>query len=94
MIGYDDLFWTTSCKWIMVNATSIIKQYLDLIYITPIKKPTTSSPVECMTDCRVRYELRYGRFGAYYFDNIYNKDLTLNEVLNLLLETKKRTNRR
>ena len=31
-----------------------------------------------------RYELRMGKFGAYYYDRKENKDLTLDQVLNLL----------
>ena len=27
-----------------------------------------------------RYEIKYGKFGAYFFDNLKNKDLTLSEV--------------
>ena len=33
-----------------------------------------------------RYELKIGKFGVYYHDSLDNKDLTLNDVLELLNE--------
>lgn len=34
-----------------------------------------------------RYELKYGKFGAYYYDSETDKDLNLEDVLGLLNST-------
>ncbi len=32
----------------------------------------------------MRYRIKYGRFGAYFYDNIMNMDLDLNNILTKL----------
>ncbi len=77
--------------WIKINVGSCGKQHSCYIYLRPIPEEPqdiyiTPIPEEPQDGCEARYELKYGKFGAYFFDRDYNHDLTLEQVLSILVK--------